>query len=47
MNRPDAAHTNPVVAKTNAIVLCLHCFGDNSDQFLSSVNIAANSHLKP
>ena len=33
MNRPDAAHTNPVVAKTNAIVLCLHCFGDNSDQF--------------
>jgi len=33
MARPTAALTNPVVEKSSATVLCLHCFGDNSERF--------------
>ena len=33
MAQPTAASTNPVVEKSIATVLCLHCFGDNSERF--------------
>ena len=33
MAQPTAASTNPVVEKSIAPVLCLHCFGDNSERF--------------
>ena len=33
MARPIAALTNPVVEKSSATVLCLHCFCDNSVRF--------------
>ena len=32
-NRANTATTNPVVELSRATVLCLHCFGDNSDNF--------------
>ena len=32
-NGANAANTNPVVEISRATVLCLHCFGDNSDKF--------------
>ena len=33
MSRPTDQCSNPVVEKSNAVVLCLHCFGDNSERF--------------
>ena len=33
MAQPMAALTNPVVEKSSATVLCLHCFGNNSERF--------------
>ena len=43
-NRANAATTNPVVEIARTTVLCLHCFGDNSEiQILSALRNKANA----
>ena len=47
MARPTATCTNPVVEKSSAVVLCLHCFGDNSECFTFCQHCGVANAVQP
>jgi len=47
MARPTATCTNPVVEKSSAVVLCLHCFGDNSERFTFCQHCGVANAVQP
>ena len=47
MTRPSATSTNPVVEKSHAVVLCLHCFGDNSERFTFCQHCGVANAIQP
>ena len=47
MSRSTAECSNPVVERSSAIVLCLHCFGDNSDRFVFCQHCGVANCVQP